>query len=162
MSELISQSPYKLGENGHSEYTWSNNIRERIIQLSFQLTRATATATATKTATTQLSTITSDILSQLKHDYQSQIIPNEVFVEYMSIMFRLIGHTRDIIDGKGEYNLSYMLLSVWLKHYPDLAFFAFDLFVLGDSETHPYGSWKDVKYMIDYMERRGGRPEKSF
>ena len=26
MSELISQSPYKLGENGHSEYTWSNNI----------------------------------------------------------------------------------------------------------------------------------------
>ena len=154
MSELISQSPYKLGENGHSEYTWSNNIRERIIQLSFQLTRATATATATKTATTQLSTITSDILSQLKHDYQSQIIPNEVFVEYMSIMFRLIGHTRDIIDGKGEYNLSYMLLSVWLKHYPDLAFFAFDLFVLGDSETHPYGSWKDVKYMIDYMEQQ--------
>ena len=43
MSALISAldnfTPSQIGENGSCEYTWSNNIRERIIQLSFQLTR---------------------------------------------------------------------------------------------------------------------------
>ena len=43
MSALISAlndfTPFQIGENGSSEYTWSNNVRERIIQLSFQLTR---------------------------------------------------------------------------------------------------------------------------
>ena len=57
----------------------------------------------------------------------------------------MIGHTRDIIDGKGEYALAYTLLSVWEKHYPDLAVFAFRHFLLSDEGDHPYGSWKDVK-----------------
>ena len=26
----------QIGENGHTEYTWSNNIKERILQVSFQ------------------------------------------------------------------------------------------------------------------------------
>lgn len=156
MAELIyaldNLTPYGLGENGHSEYTWSNNIRERIIQLSFQLVRTKET--------TQLATIVDSILTDLKRDYKLHIIPREVFVEYMSIMFRLIGQTRDIIDGKGEYTLAYMLLTVWQKHYPELAEFAFCLFVLENEENQPYGSWKDVKYIVEYMEKHAS-PEKS-
>lgn len=148
INTLDNTTPFKLGENAHKEYSWSNNIRERIIQLSFQLTR-----TNNKNLI-QLANKVDDILSQLKHDYSSHVISKEIFIEYMSIMFKLVGQTRDIIDGKGEYNLSYMLLSVWQKHYSSLALFAFQLFVLGDGERviHPYGSWKDVKYMIQYME----------
>jgi hypothetical protein len=142
----LDNTPYQFGENGHSEYTWSNNIRERIIQLSFQLTRTKDTY--------NLALIVESILLNLECDFVAKIIPKEVFVEYMSIMFRLIGQTRDVIGGKGEYNLSYMLLSVWQKHYPALASFAFQLFVLGDGQSHPYGSWKDVKYMIDFMENQ--------
>jgi hypothetical protein len=63
----------------------------------------------------------------------------------------MIGHTRDIIDGKGEYDLAYMLLEVWYKHNPELARYAFKLFVLPpngfDTDFHPYGSWKDIKYL---------------
>jgi Mg-chelatase subunit ChlD len=70
----------------------------------------------------------------------------------MSIMFKLVGQTRDIIDGKGEYSLAYMLLAVWYKHNPSLARFAFECFVVGPA--HPYGSWKDVKGMIKYMEEK--------
>jgi len=29
----------QFGEKGNVEYAWSNNIREKIIQLSFQLTK---------------------------------------------------------------------------------------------------------------------------
>lgn len=151
-------TPSQIGENGHSEYTWSNNTREQIIQLSFQLTRASSTAIVSS-----LSERVDSILSTLKTDYQSRRICKEVYIEYMSIMFKLIGQTRDIVDGKGEYTLAYMMLGIWNKHFPELARFAFRLFVQGsinsksdgESVEHPYGSWKDVKHLIMYLQLTG-------
>ena len=148
-------TPSQIGENGHSEYTWSKNTREQIVQLSFQLTRASSPSVVAS-----LSERVDTILTTLKTDYQSKRIPKEVYIEYMSIMFKLIGQTRDLVDGKGEYTLAYMMLGIWNKHFPELARFAFSLFVQGstDSETktvqHPYGSWKDVKHMIKYMKQQ--------
>jgi hypothetical protein len=136
----------QIGENGHSEFTWSNSIREQILQLSFQLTRC-----KDDRQINQLSYIADQILSQLARDYKIQKISKDEYIGYMSIMFRLVGQTRDIIDGKGEYSLAYMLLAIWYKHHPTLARFAFECFVVGPD--HPYGSWKDVKGMIKYMEQ---------
>ena len=128
------------GEKGSIEYAWSNNIREKIIQLSFQLTR-------TKRDTIDFLAIqTNDILNYLTRSYMSAIMSREEYIEYMSIMFRMIGHTRDIVEGKGEYSLAYMLVDVWYNHYPELALFAFKHFVLLPDGTMPYGSWKDIKY----------------
>ena len=39
ISALDNYTPSQIGENGTTEYTWSNSVRERIIQLSVQLTR---------------------------------------------------------------------------------------------------------------------------
>ena len=154
-SALDKFTPSQIGENGHSEYTWSNGLREKIIQLSFQLTRTTQ-----EEQIDRLSQMANDILTQLTRDNKASQISKEEYIEFMSIMFRLVGHTRDLVDGKGEYTLSYMLLSVWYQHHPKLAQFAFRCFVfnngiIGSNEGHPYGSWKDVKYMIRYMEERG-------
>ena len=144
ISALDNYTPSQIGENGSCEYTWSNNIRERILQLSFQLTR-----TRDETTNTRLAKQTDNILNDLNVSYKVSILSREEYLEYMSIMYRMIGHTRDIIDGKGEYALSYMLLSVWHKHHPELAKFAFKLFVLPSDgaakDFHPYGSWKDIK-----------------
>jgi hypothetical protein len=150
MSALISAldnfTPSQIGENGSCEYTWSNNIRERILQLSFQLTRV-----RDDTVINSLAEQTDKILKELNGSYKASILSREEYLGYMSIMFRMIGHTRDIIDGKGEYALSYMLLTVWHSHHPELAKFAFRLFVLppdgADKSFHPYGSWKDIKFL---------------
>jgi hypothetical protein len=143
ISALDNFTPLQIGENGSSEYTWSNNVRERIIQLSFQLTRVRDEITINN-----LSNKTDIILKDLTNSYKASMLSREEYLEYMSIMFRMIGHTRDIIDGKGEYALSYMLLEVWNKHYPELAKFALRLFVLPiTKDFHPYGSWKDIKYL---------------
>jgi hypothetical protein len=144
---LDNYSPSQIGENGHSEFTWSNSTREQILQLSFQLTRC-----KDDKQMNQLYKIADQILSQLETDYKIQKISKSEYISYMSIMFRLVGQTRDIIDGKGEYSLAYMLLSVWYKHHPSLARFAFECFVVGPA--HPYGSWKDIKGMIKYMEQK--------
>ena len=148
---LDNYTPSQIGENGHSEFTWSsnNNITEKILQLSFQLTRCKDDSQIQK-----LSKIADKILSQLAHDYRINKISKAEYLGYMSIMFKLVGQTRDIIDGKGEYALAYMLLAVWYKHHPSLAIYAFQCFVLNPvSSEHPYGSWKDVKYMIKYMRQ---------
>ena len=143
VSALDNFTPTQLGENGSSEYTWSNSVRERILQLSFQLTRTRDANTINK-----LAVQTDKVLNDLKSSFKFGSICREEYLEYMSIMFRMIGQTRDIIDGKGEYELSYMLLEVWYNNYPELAKFAFKLFVIfSDGTQHPYGSWKDVKYL---------------
>ena len=143
VSALDNFTPTQIGENGSSEYTWSNSVRERILQLSFQLTR-------TRDANTinNLAIQTDKILKDLNSSFKFGSICREEYIEYMSIMFRMIGQTRDIVDGKGEYGLSYMLLEVWHNNHPELAKFAFKLFVIYSDETqHPFGSWKDVKYL---------------
>ncbi len=145
VSALDNFTPSQLGENGSTEYTWSNSIRERIIQLSFQLTR-----TRDQTTILDLSNKTDQLLTDLK---RISISNREEYIEYMSLLYRLIAHTRDIVDGKGEYPLSYMLLGVWDRHHPELAQFALRQFVIpSEPESHPYGSWKDIKYLHKYDE----------
>ena len=141
INALDNHTTQQIGENGHQEYTWSNDIRERIMQLSFQLTRTHDD--------TSLRTITDDILTELHDLHTYGVMIKEEYVNLMSVMFKMIGHTRDIISGKGEYSLSYMLLTVWYDHYPELAKFAFKYFVMPldmCDNVHQYGSWKDIKY----------------
>jgi len=145
ISALDNYTPSQIGENGSNEYSWSNSIKERINQLSFQLTRTRDSNTIDK-----LALQTDGILKGLSSAYKSGTLGREEYLEFMSIMYRMIGQTRDIIDGKGEYTLSYMLIGVWDNHFPELAKFALRYFVLnveGASDEHPYGCWKDIKYL---------------
>jgi hypothetical protein len=131
----------QIGENGHNEYAWSNQLNEQIVQLSFQLTRTKQNKT--------LAPMTENILTTI---LQSNI-SKDTYLTYLSIMYRMVAHTRDIVDGKGEYELSYMLLSVWYKYFPEATKFLFKHFLLSSEENKiPFGSWKDVKKLYKYQE----------
>jgi Mg-chelatase subunit ChlD len=136
------------GENGHSEYGWSNSVQERIVQFSFQVTRTDDKGVQ------KLETILKDILISLKHNIDNGSLPErEKAKEYLSVLYRMIGQTRDIIDGKGEYNLTYMMIHIWYDFYPELAMFALKCLVdLGEKNIHQYGSWKDIKYFCKYCK----------
>ena len=97
ISALDNNTPYQHGENGSIEYTWSNNLRERILQLSFQLTRTTD-----KNTIYNLANQTDKLLRDISSSYKNTIISKEEYIEFMSLLYRMIGHTRDIIEGKGE------------------------------------------------------------
>lgn len=155
MTELINAlddyTSMQIGENGHAEYGWSNSIQERIVQFSFQVTRTT------DDIINKLSQTLFDILNQLKHKMKNGTFSEkEVAKGHLSILYRMIGHTRDIIDGKGECTLSYMMIHTWYKFFPRLAFFALKCFVdLEDKNVHQYGSWKDIKYFCKYCISMG-------
>ena len=151
VNALDNYTPTQFGEKGHVEYGWSNSIQEKILQFSFQVTRTA------DDRINGLSQILSDMLRQLGHRIQSGTLPEkEVAKGYLSVLYRMIGHTRDIIDGKGEYTLSYMMVHTWYQFFPQLAMFALKCFVdLGDRTVHQYGSWKDLKYFCEYCKSKG-------
>ena len=137
---LDNNTPTQYGPNGHIEYTWSNNLREQILQFSFQVTRTHDVQ--------KLHMRLNNILTTLKtHKMDAR--------EYLSILYRMIGHTRDIIDGKGECTLTYMMIYTWYSFYPELAIFALKCLVDLGQQIHPYGSWKDIKYFYRYCQSVG-------
>lgn len=148
---LDNYTPSQFGENGHVEYGWSNSIQEKILQFSFQVTRTKEDGVA------NLSNVLKNLLMQLKNTIKNSSLPEkEVAKEYLSILYKMIGHTRDIIDGKGECTLSYMMVRTWYEYFPKLALFALKCFVdLGDNTVHQYGSWKDLKYFCEYCKSKG-------
>lgn len=92
----------------------------------------------------------------------------EIFVlqNYLSYLFKLIGQTRDIVHGKGERDLTYMLISVWYNYLPIPAMFALRLITqnMEDSSAaeldglpelfSSYGSWADIKHFCNYVYKR--------
>ena len=133
-------STKKLGENGHVENCWSFNQDELVVQFFFQLVRTKDTS----------------ILEQ-KLEY---LLQNLTFSEHhntITILYKLIGQTRDLVEGKGECDLTWMQLEVWYRYYPDLAFKAFLYCVDSRHDAlngHQYGSWKDIKYFLSYLKHK--------
>lgn len=135
----------QIGEKCHLEYAWSNNIYEKIIQLNFQLVRTN------NMNINLIQNIYKNLLIEVKkridlsfHDYEAKHI--------LILLYKLIIYTRDIIDGKGEYYISYVLLYEFYETInKELAIFVLHYFVYNINNDHPLGSWKDIKYLCNYV-----------
>lgn len=148
INALDNYTPTQIGENGHVEYGWSNSIQEQITQFSFQITRTDNYSPLE----TKLVSMLKILSHQIKNGSSSE---KEVARDHLSTLYKIIGHTRDIIDGKGEYTLTYMMIYVWNQFYPKLAEFALKCLVdSGDKKVHQYGSWKDIKYFCQFCKDR--------
>ena len=148
INALDCKTPTQIGTNGHIEYGWSNSIQEKIVQFSFQLTRTENL----KPLEIQLVSMLETLSYQVKN---GSLPEKEVAKGYLSTLYKMIGQTRDIVDGKGEYTLTYMMIYVWNQFYPNLAEFAIKCLVdLGDKSIHQYGSWKDIKYFCKFCKSK--------
>lgn len=135
------------GENGHAEYAWSNDLREKIVQFDFQCVRTTHEGMV------ELSATLSELLRRLSIKQATEELEGER-KQNLVLLYKIIGKTRDIHGGKGEYALSYMMIFAWYEYFPELAEYALSCFVnpqMGSEEAAPYGSWKDIKYLYRYM-----------
>jgi hypothetical protein len=64
---------------------------------------------------------------------------------YLELMYKMIAQTRDISYGKGERDLTYMMIFTWYPFFPELALDALL------SCTTQYGCWKDIKHFCQYV-----------
>ena len=135
----------QLGEKGQVEYSWSNQFqpilsqedkKSLVTQFFYQLNRTNNAE---------------DIETQLH--YMLSTFTFEEDASILLMLYKIIAQTRDIIAGKGEYNLAFIQLAIWYQYYPDLTMNAFKLFVdcKENPLSHQYGSWKDIKYMCEYL-----------
>lgn len=154
--------PKQLGENGHTEYTWSKNIKEQMTQFYFQLIRLKKEDyEKIKSLTIILNNIIVDLKQKImfSKDGSGKIEMSTEYYHMLCSMYRLIGHSRDIQNGKGERTAAYMQILVWYDHFPNLAKYALRTlvqYVNPDYSTnfskHQYGSWSDVKYFCQYVK----------
>ena len=139
---------YTVGENGHVQFSHSDDFKEQILQLSFELIRTTSHNKIEEQFRKILDNIGS--LNIFVNSADTTLEPSSKLY-YLNLICRLIIHTRDYLQGKGEQDLSYLLLYVLYDYYPSLAENMFYLFINKISEKTPYGSWRDVKYMCNYI-----------
>jgi hypothetical protein len=159
INALDNYTPTQVGENGHTEYSYSHSLRERVVQLSFQLIRLTR-----EQIESSVELELDDLLKTLKSDLVKNKWLSGVSIELLVVLYKMIGHTRDTQCGKGSYTLAYMMIYVWEKYFPELAEYAASTFVRPPEGTvgePPYGSWKDVKHLCTYLKERDRTTENS-
>tara|TARA_B100000795_G_C22802003_1_gene442455 strand:+ start:295 stop:1992 length:1698 start_codon:yes stop_codon:yes gene_type:complete len=128
-----------IGENGHLQNDWSNDIKKKFVELYFQMVRCNDHT---------------DLEKQWRMIIES-FKGNEKTAEFNSVI-KMVANTRDIIDGKGEQQLSFMLLYVLFDYYPELSKFIFVKFITMEDE-HCLGSLKDIKYFCDYIKNKSDK-----
>ena len=97
VSALDTTTPVQVGEKGHNEYGWGENMEEKILQLSYQLIR---------TNNNQVEkSLSNRYYSLLDYVFNGTELVSEEKMKYASILYRMVLHTGDIISGKEEYNL---------------------------------------------------------
>jgi hypothetical protein len=116
---------------------------EQIIKFAFQLTRKTPSCLIL------LSNQLKDLLISLKNalfisDENAEI---DKYINYYILLYKLIIYTRDIFVGKGERDLTYMMISIWYSQFPILAIYSIKTIC-----EKNYGSWKDIKYLCNYIK----------
>ena len=121
-----------------------NNTPENITKFSFQY---------------------NELLKKIIHEMKTtvDIHQKKKYKEYLCILYKLIGQTRDIVHGKGERDFTYMMIHSWYSYYPVLSMFALRLLTQNQNQYNTelqdlspalfssYGSWADIKYFCHYV-----------
>ena len=102
MSAIDAYAPEQKGENGHNEYKWAVDKKDKLQQLFFQLVR-----TSDDSVLNNFEIIYNSLIENTLDD-------SEIDVEYLDYLYKLMLQTRDIVNGKGEYTLFYALLYSWV------------------------------------------------
>lgn len=137
ISGLDEQNNYKIGEKGHIALDWSSKVYELMMQVDFQSVRTT-------------NNDLDDYNRKLNKIYN--IIYNDKDINALKMMYKTIGYMRDILHGKGEYNLAYNQILIFYENMKqinekmgvELTKKMIESFVNMENQ-HPLGSWKDLK-----------------
>ena len=137
MSELVAHMDgLSIGQNGHLQYAWTDEgWQEGIVKLSFQLVRGA-----------DIKTVTTKYRELIQ---RASRLPDVERAAALSLAFKMMLQTRDVVSGKGEWHLFYNMFGVWL----DLEIEGLDLtqsypYLFTSDFGHACGSWKDARQLL--------------
>lgn len=92
-----------------------------------------------------------NVLRLLKQ--QMEIDKNST-LPHLILFYKLIANIRDIHHGKGEHDISYMMIWKLYRYFPTLAIYMTHRFVQTTKQQYyAYGSWRDIKYLCDFVKK---------
>jgi hypothetical protein len=130
-------------------------IKKRIVYFFFNLTRK-SNIEYLHELSRELDDIIGTIVRERKNVLDSDKLEILKWNEYLCGLYKLIAQTRDMVYGKGERELTYMMLLVWYKYFPVLSIYALRLMTQNIKDSglfSSYGSWSDIKYFCGYFIR---------
>jgi len=151
-SPQYAQTPKQaLGEVSEKDLEWEplpvSFFHELINQINFQIVR-------TKTPEGVVQKY-KEALIMLKKAVE--IEKSEEYVDLIAILIKMCAYTRDIVNGMGEWVFSYHMVLAIGEVFPKIGRHVFKSFVdleIDGKPVHPYGSWKDVKYISDLQRKK--------
>ena len=138
--------------------SWTNTIKTRILQFynNSKIEYNFKTPKGIKQMSIVYGQLMQDLL--LHRSTPTQETNRRIFLVQL---YKFIGYMREIYTDEpndetraqfGKYTLAHMMIWHWFQHYPRLAENAISQIVCCTEEQgHPYGSWKDIKYMCNYF-----------
>lgn len=121
-------------------------IQHKILSLYYNLTRTDNSSVLQRQCRELLF-----FLKWKKHE-----IGKACYLDFVQLLWMMVAETRDIENGKGERELTYMLLLVWYEFSPLLSIWMWKI-LLGVEGPSGIGCWKDVKYLCQYVREKTGR-----
>ena len=80
-------------------------------------------------------------------------------LHHLSLLFTMIAYVRDIVAGQGEYALSFAMLMVWYRFFPEDVYYLLETFVENQNRLFPsdppFGCWKDMKLIASLLRNQG-------
>lgn len=96
----------------------------------------------------RLSQVLSTIKIYIHHPFEYHHCARNALIRF----YRLIGYTRSVLAGKGDHQLSYIMIYVWYQYFPTLATYALHRFVVcTQHQLAAFGSWRDIKYLCQFI-----------
>lgn len=74
--------------------------------------------------------------------------------KYLKYFYLLIPFTRDTLWGLGEHDLTYSMICAFYNTFPSLAYESMQLILTpldNDNKNQNIGSWRDIKYLCQYV-----------
>lgn len=85
---------------------------------------------------------------------QQMEIDKNSTLPHLILFYKLIANIRDIHHGKGEHDISYMMIWKLYQYFPTLAIYMVHRFVkTTQQQYYVYGSWRDIKYLCDFVKK---------
>ena len=161
-----------LGENGNPIFTYRTEhvSPERVLQILNDMTRLSKDTWDNPeivTMRTKLRETLASTYAILFDRVESTTEHRDIAIDVARLLTQAVGYTRDIIDGKQERTLAYLLIAEHYAVCPHLAIRMVRHLVrlhtvsqTGDVEPlekgHQYGSWHDIKRLAAFLRDHYG------
>jgi hypothetical protein len=114
---IVSDSLYGPGHQCGCGSLYDSYLQEELVAIYFHLTRSKSSKKIN---------ILREHLEEVLDFIKRNIKTYPEMMNYLKLFYRLIGQTRDLLHGKGEHDLTYMMIWVW---YQNTLYWLFSLFI---------------------------------